>query len=101
MRFEIRHRKFPERRWYLEIVGYWRPNYLREKFAKIQDAAIANFIICIDKKNACGELTEWGATGAHVIEYSKLINPQKVLEFIQRPEQRPSTGSIAHASESF
>jgi uncharacterized protein len=38
------------REYLLEIVGYWRPEYLQKKFAQIRRAAQPNFIIAISER---------------------------------------------------
>ena len=83
--FEIRNRRFPERRYFLEIVGFWHPDYLRDKLKKLAAAKLTNFIICIDRKFACGNSHEWQATGGHIFEFSKRINPASILELISSP----------------
>lgn len=83
--FEIRNRHFLERRYFLEIVGFWHPDYLRDKLKKLQAAKLSNFIICVDRKYACGNSLDWQATGGHIFEFSKRINPAGILELISSP----------------
>jgi len=82
--FEVRHRHDPSRRWFIEIVGYWSPDYLKNKLEKLRCAGISNFIVCLDKNNACGRSAEWETAASHVIEYSKKIDPTAVLAFVEK-----------------
>ena len=70
---------------FLEIVGFWHPDYLRDKLKKLQAAKLSNFIICVDRKYACGNSLDWQATGGHIFEFSKRINPAGILELISSP----------------
>ena len=80
--FEIRNRRSHDKRWHLEIVGYWNPEYLTKKLETLRVAKLTNFIVCIDQKNACGQY-DWRTTEAHIIEYSKKINPNAILSHLQ------------------
>jgi hypothetical protein len=68
---------------------YWRPDYLRDKYAKLQAAKLENFILCIDRKNLCGSLDEWALPGAHLIEFSGHVDAAKLLSCI-RTNLQPS-----------
>jgi len=68
---------------YIEIVGYWSPQYIRDKIGKLKKARLTNFIICLDRKNACGRIEDWHSLGAQVIEYSKRVDPAAVLAVVE------------------
>lgn len=51
--FALQHRHNPSRRWLMEIVGFWTPEYVRRKLALYRTARIANLILCIDDSRAC------------------------------------------------
>jgi hypothetical protein len=86
--FELRHRRSPERRWLLEIVGFWTPEYVTRKLATLAQAGITNLILCIDEKRSCaeGDLP----AGARVVRYRKRIDPREVLAIV---EGAPSWGA--------
>ena len=84
--FELRHRHYPERRWLVEIVGFWHPDYLAQKFNKLKASNLLNFIICIDRKYACGQSADWHSTGAQIFEYSRSIDVKILLKFISSTE---------------
>ncbi len=81
--FEVRHRNFPERHWMIEIVGFWSPDYLEDKLKKLQQAAIANLIICLDATKACGQGEGWLRLNARVVIFHKTIDPQAILSIIE------------------
>jgi predicted nuclease of restriction endonuclease-like RecB superfamily len=51
--FELAHRHDPERRWLLEIVGFWTAEYLQQKLARLRAAGLARLILCIDARRQC------------------------------------------------
>jgi predicted nuclease of restriction endonuclease-like RecB superfamily len=53
--FALQHRHDAARRWLLEIVGYWTPDYVRRKLALYREARVTNLILCIDEARACDE----------------------------------------------
>ena len=75
--FELRHRHHPERRWYLEIAGFWTREYLTHKLAQLRSAAIDRLILCLDEKRCCSE--QELPVGANVIRYKRRIDVQAVL----------------------
>lgn len=81
--FLLRHRRDPERRALLEIVGFWTPEYLRNKLEKLRKANLGRVILCIDAARNCAdeELPE----RAEVIRYSRRVPATAVLELLERP----------------
>jgi predicted nuclease of restriction endonuclease-like RecB superfamily len=60
--FALQHRYDASRRWLLEIVGFWTPDYIRRKLALYREARVTNLILCIDEARACeGESLPDGA----------------------------------------
>ena len=53
--FALQHRSEPNRRWLLEIVGYWTPDYLRKKLERLREARIPNLLLCVSDKLNCAE----------------------------------------------
>jgi len=52
--FLLRHRIHPEREALVEIVGFWTPDYLREKLARLREvAAPPAFVLVIDEERGC------------------------------------------------
>ncbi|MGH7374445.1 MAG: DUF790 family protein, partial [Candidatus Rokuibacteriota bacterium] len=53
--FALQHRSNPARRWLLEIVGFWTPDYVARKLASYRSARLSNLILCIDESRNCAE----------------------------------------------
>lgn len=75
--FQIKNRKDPSQTWFIEIIGFWTPEYLSNKLRKLKDARIGNIILCIDAtKNCTGSDLP---AGARIVRYKKKIDPAEVL----------------------
>jgi hypothetical protein len=79
--FAIVHRRDQARRFLLEIVGFWTPEYLREKLDRLRAMPVAPLVLCIDRGLNCsaGELP----SHARVIWFQKRIDPHAVLAAIE------------------
>jgi predicted nuclease of restriction endonuclease-like RecB superfamily len=78
--FELVHRNDKSRRWLLEIVGFWTPNYLRKKLAHLRIAGIDRLLLCVDQRRLCCE--ESLPEHALIIRYKTRIDPRAVLAII-------------------
>lgn len=78
--FAIHPRAEPERRWLVEMVGFWTPEYLVGKLERLREARIANLVLCIDEERNVGrgDLPE----AARVVRYRRKVDPRSVLEVI-------------------
>lgn len=78
--FALQHRNNSNRRWLLEIVGYWTPDYLRKKLERLREAHIPNLLLCVSDKLNCadGDLPK----GASVIRFTKRLAPEDVLRVV-------------------
>ena len=78
--FALQHRDDRARRWLLEIVGFWTPDYLARKLAQYRAASIANLILCIDANRCCqdGDLPPQ----AHVVRYRRHVDAAEVLRIV-------------------
>jgi predicted nuclease of restriction endonuclease-like RecB superfamily len=79
--FAIHRRTDPERRWLLEIIGFWTPEYLSRKLDRLRRARISNLILCIDEERNVGE-AELPADAA-VLRYRRRVDAQRVLELVR------------------
>jgi uncharacterized protein len=70
--FALQHRYDSSRRWLLEIVGYWTPDYVRRKLARYREAQVTNLILCIDEARACDE--ERLPAGAVVVKFRRRVD---------------------------
>jgi predicted nuclease of restriction endonuclease-like RecB superfamily len=78
--FAIVHRRDTSRRLLLEIVGFWTPDYLREKLRRLRDLSDTPLILCINRALNCG----YGELPAHsqIVWFQKRIEPGEVLSAI-------------------
>ena len=79
--FELVHRRDPSRRFWLEIVGFWTPGYLLEKFERLRAAGLERVLLCVDQKRLCAELDS--CLASQVIRYKSRIDPLAVLAIIE------------------
>jgi hypothetical protein len=80
--FAIVHRRDISRQFMLEIVGFWTPDYLREKLRRFRDLTGTPLILCINRALNCGE----GELPAHarIVWFHKRIDPRDVLAAIEK-----------------
>lgn len=79
--FELVHRRDPNRRWLLEIVGFWTRKYLEEKLRKLGAARLEHVILCIDQERGCTEAEL--PKHAQILRYKRRIDVQAVLAIVQ------------------
>jgi predicted nuclease of restriction endonuclease-like RecB superfamily len=75
--FRIRHRLRPELSFLIEIAGFWSPDYLRRKLARLREAGRSDLILCIDEDRACGD--DELPTAGKIVRFRRRIDPQAVL----------------------
>ena len=95
--FAVQHRSNPARRWLVEIVGFWTPDYVKRKLALYRSARLSNLILCIDEGRNCAE--EDLPTGVSVVRYRRRLDAAAVLRLI---ETTPCPGDpAAHHQAAF
>ena len=74
----------PDGRVYLlEIVGYWRPDYLRKKFAQVQKSGCQNLILAISKRlNLAKAGVDLKDTPAQILWFKDKLQPKPLLELL-------------------
>jgi len=79
--FAVVHRRDTSRRFLLEIVGFWTPDYLREKLDRLRAIPQTPLVLCIDRGLNCsaGDLPPH----ARVVWFQKRIEPRSVLAAIE------------------
>jgi predicted nuclease of restriction endonuclease-like RecB superfamily len=79
--FAVHPRAEPGRRWLVEIVGFWTPEYLATKLERLRQASVANLVLCIDEGRNVGQgdLPE----AARVVRYRRRVDARRVLELIE------------------
>jgi predicted nuclease of restriction endonuclease-like RecB superfamily len=83
--FALQDRSDPGRRWLLEIVGFWTPDYVARKLAMYREARVARLILCIDESRNCAEADL--PLGALVVRFRRRVDPAAVLRAIRSAEQ--------------
>jgi uncharacterized protein len=75
--FLLRHRLHPERRFFVEVMGFWSPEYVARKLRLLREAKLDNLILCIDEDRACGIAAVEGH--ARLVRFRRRIDPRAVL----------------------
>jgi predicted nuclease of restriction endonuclease-like RecB superfamily len=79
--FLLRHRLDPTRRWLVEIVGFWTPDYVSRKLAALRAARISNLVLCIDEERRCSE--EDLPPQTPVVRFRRRIDAGEVLAILE------------------
>jgi hypothetical protein len=83
--FALQHRSDPGRRWLLEIVGFWTPDYVARKLEFYRQARLGKLILCIDEARNCADADL--PPGALVVRFRRRVDPAAVLGAIRSTEQ--------------
>lgn len=78
--FALQHRANPTRRWLLEIVGFWTPEYVARKLARYRSARLPNLILCIDEERNCSNADL--PPSARVVRFRRRVDPTAVLQLM-------------------
>jgi len=75
----------PDGRVYLlEIVGYWRPEYLRKKFYQVRQASNENLILAVSERlNLEKAGVDVRNTPAKVIWFKDKLQPKTILAALE------------------
>lgn len=79
--FLLCHRLDPGRRFLVEIVGFWTPEYISRKLETLRAARIQNLILCIDEARRCSEVDI--PRHALVVRFRKKVDASKLLPIIE------------------
>ncbi|HVU49497.1 MAG TPA: DUF790 family protein [Polyangia bacterium] len=87
--FLLRHRLDPRRRVLVEVAGFWTPQYLSTKLARLAEAQLPPFILCVDEARACalGKLP----ASLSVVPFRRRVDAAAVL---RRAEELTSQGTF-------
>ena len=88
--FAVVHRRDTSKRYLLEIVGFWTPDYLGAKLDRLRTMPHAPLVLCIDRGLNCSR-DELPAQ-ARVVWFQKRIEPQAVLAAIEAAAPAIATG---------
>lgn len=78
--FALQHRSNRSRRWLLEIVGFWTPDYVARKLARYRSARLFNLILCIDENRNCAQADL--PPGARVVRFRRRVDAAAVLRIV-------------------
>jgi hypothetical protein len=78
--FALQHRTEPSRRWLVELVGFWTPEYVRRKLALYREARVANLILCIAEDRACA--AEELPAGAVILRFRRRVDAAAVRRVV-------------------
>jgi predicted nuclease of restriction endonuclease-like RecB superfamily len=76
--FLLQHRFDPTRRFLVEVVGFWTPEYLERKLALLREAHLENLILCLDEERDCD--THQVPEAARVVLFRRRVDPLAVLK---------------------
>jgi hypothetical protein len=96
--FAVHPRLEPTRRWFVEIVGFWTPEYLSRKLERLRRARISNLVVCVDADRNVGEGEL--PLGAGVVHYRRRIDVAKVLEIVAGASSPPAVGAVTNGLDS-
>jgi predicted nuclease of restriction endonuclease-like RecB superfamily len=69
----------------LEIVGYWRPEYLQKKFSQVRRAEVSNLILAVSERlNLEKAGVKINDVPAKVIWFKDKLSPQAVLDILEK-----------------
>jgi predicted nuclease of restriction endonuclease-like RecB superfamily len=94
--FLLHHRIHPERRALVEIVGFWTPQYLAEKLARLRQAALPPFVLCIDEDRGCA--TADLPAGVPVVRFRRRVDAAAVLREVERVTEPAAPASPLRSS---
>jgi predicted nuclease of restriction endonuclease-like RecB superfamily len=73
--FLLHHRLCPQRRFFVEILGFWSADYLVRKLALLREAGLPNLILCVDEVRGDDLLP----IDARIVRFHRRIDPRMVL----------------------
>ena len=68
---------------YLEIVGFWTPEYLDRKIKKLQQLSQVDIMIAVDENLACSKLQQ---LEGNVIYYKRNVPLKPIVDFLRKIE---------------
>lgn len=75
--FLIVDRRAPSRRAWLEIVGYWSPEYLANKLATLDEAKLDRLVLCVSDRLAVNDAAI--PVHARIVRFKGRVDPRVVL----------------------
>ena len=73
------------RSYLLEIVGYWRPEYLRKKFSQVRQSDCQNLILAISERLNLDKVgVKLGNVSARIVWFKDKLLPKAVMEVLNQ-----------------
>lgn len=91
--FALVDRRDGQRRWLVEIVGFWTPEYLATKLERLRRAGRRDLILCVDEKLGCDK--ELVSVQAAVLFFRGRVDARAVKAVIDRASAPPTVPSAA------
>ena len=79
--FQLEHRTDPDRRWWVEIVGYWTTDYLTHKLASYRAANLPRVILCVDARRSLSEHEL--PRDARLVRFERRVPVDEILAIIE------------------
>ncbi len=79
--FELRHLEQPDKRWYLDIAGFWTHEYLAKQLPR--RSGTAGLLLCVDVRRCCSPEGHVPTDG--VLAYKGRIDARAVLALLEAP----------------
>jgi predicted nuclease of restriction endonuclease-like RecB superfamily len=79
--FQLEHRMATDRRWWVEIVGYWTTDYLAHKLASYRAANLPRVILCINAKRSLAEHEL--PRDARIVRFKKHVPVEQILAIVE------------------
>ena len=80
------------RRAILEIVGFWTPEYLDSKLAKIREVEADNFVLAVSERLDCAS-EEFGQAAGRVLWFKTGIHVYDMVELAERFALSPESST--------
>jgi len=80
--FLARHRHDPQRQVWIEVIGFWTPEYLERKLSTLRAANLPNLVLCVDDALGCAE--DRMPASASLVRFRRRIDAQDVLAAVER-----------------
>ena len=78
----------------LEIVGYWRPDYLRKKFAQVQKSEQRNLILAVSERlNLAKAGVDPKQVSAEIVWFKDKLQPKPLLTLLETLQDTPASSS--------
>lgn len=75
-----------ERRWYIELIGYWTREFLEAKLQAYAEVGAQHVLLCVDtSRMVSAELELAKLPPGHVIQYARSLHAESIYHQVVRP----------------